>query len=200
MKTEKNRGYDFDVHATSFWHCFTVDEHVLNKIPRTRIGQLVMLFLRARYSMPVLMRLTQYYYRKSKRGGIFLAKIYWFFSAYFRRMNQVLNLFDHGYEPKIGPGVVFHHAGVCITSNTVIEPGVHIYRNVTFGNKDLGAPVIKSEAKIGSHAVVLGGVTVGRRAIVAPGSVVIKDVPDGMIAAGVPSKIIGEVTDDNYNF
>ncbi len=82
----------------------------------------------------------------------------------------------------------------------MIESGVHIYRNVTFGAKDGFAPHIKKEAKIGSHSVVLGRVTVGEKAIVAPGAVVVKDVPPGKIAAGVPARIIGDVTDERYNF
>ena len=96
-------------------------------------------------------------------------------------------------------GVVFHHTGVCITSGTIIEEGVHIYRNVTFGAKHGKAPYIKKYAKIGSH-FILGGVTVGERSIVAPGSVVVKDVPDGKIVAGIPAKVIMDVTEESYQF
>jgi serine O-acetyltransferase len=35
---------------------------------------------------------------------------------------------------------------------------------------------------------------------VAPGSVVLIDVPPGKVAAGVPARIIADVTDDNYSF
>lgn len=44
---------------------------------------------------------------------------------------------------------------------------------------------------VGSNAVILKGVTVGRGAVVAAGAVVNKDVPDFSIVGGVPAKVIG---------
>ena len=44
---------------------------------------------------------------------------------------------------------------------------------------------------IGSGAVILGGVRVGPNAIVAAGSMVNKDVPEGAIVGGCPAKVIG---------
>jgi len=147
----------------------------------------------SRYSMPVFMRLCQYFNHNGGRFNLLLSSI-------FARMNQVNNNFEHGANPKVAAGVVFHHTGVCITSDTLIDKGVHIYRNVTFGSKHGKAPHVKKYAKIASHSIVLGGVTVGERSIVAPGAVVVKDVPNDKIVAGVPAAVIGDVTDDNYNF
>lgn len=48
-------------------------------------------------------------------------------------------------------------------------------------------------AAIGSNATVLGGVTVGARAMVGAGAVVTRDVPDFAIVAGVPARVIGDV-------
>lgn len=45
-------------------------------------------------------------------------------------------------------------------------------------------------AWIGAGAIVLEGVRIGRGAVVAAGAVVRSDVPDGMIAAGVPARIV----------
>ena len=47
--------------------------------------------------------------------------------------------------------------------------------------------------------MVLGNVVIGKNAIVAPGAVVVKDVPDYKVAAGVPAKIIGDVQSKNYD-
>ncbi len=52
---------------------------------------------------------------------------------------------------------------------------------------------IKEGASIGSNATILCGITVGARSIVGAGSVVIADVPENVIVAGNPSKIIREI-------
>ena len=51
--------------------------------------------------------------------------------------------------------------------------------------------VVKRLASIGSNATILAGITIGEMAIVGAGSVVTSDVPDGVVVAGVPAKIIG---------
>jgi carbonic anhydrase/acetyltransferase-like protein (isoleucine patch superfamily) len=56
--------------------------------------------------------------------------------------------------------------------------------------------VIGEEALVGNGATVLDGVVVGRRALVAAGATVPPGmiIPDGMLAVGVPARVIGEVT------
>ncbi|WP_241157612.1 DapH/DapD/GlmU-related protein [Schaalia sp. ZJ1691] len=57
------------------------------------------------------------------------------------------------------------------------------------------APVIiEDDVWVGAHATILGGVTIGRGAIIAAGAVVTKDVAPGMIVAGVPAAPIRRVT------
>ncbi|HIV02255.1 MAG TPA: sugar O-acetyltransferase [Candidatus Aphodoplasma excrementigallinarum] len=46
---------------------------------------------------------------------------------------------------------------------------------------------------IGTGATVMPGVTVGENAIIAAGSVVTKDIPPGVVAAGIPAKVIKEI-------
>lgn len=189
------------MNANSLKECFYIDEHELNPVPNGIIRKIIALFLSSRYSMPVLMRLTQYYYLKSQKTPNYIKKKwYGLLSHISGRMNEVFNNFEHGVNPQIAAGVVFHHTCVCITSDTVIETGVHIYRNVTFGAKNGCSPYIKRNAKIASHSIIIGKVVIGEKAIVAPGAVVVKDVPSHKIAAGVPAAIIGDVTDVNYQF
>ncbi len=177
--------------AMSFRECFYFDQSEMNPTPPGVLRKLWSILFSSRYSMPVLMRLCQYFHNRGKFGKLI--------SIVLMRRNQSHNNFEHGCNPKIAAGVIFHHTGVCITSDTVIEKGVQIYRNVTFGSKDGQAPHIMENAKIASHAVVLG-VVVGEGSIVAPGAVVVKDVPAGKIVAGVPAKIIADVTDEKYQF
>lgn len=49
---------------------------------------------------------------------------------------------------------------------------------------------IKKNAWIGASATILPGVTIGENAVVAAGAVVSKDVPDNVLAGGIPAKII----------
>lgn len=51
--------------------------------------------------------------------------------------------------------------------------------------------LVKEGASIGANATILCGITIGENAFVGAGAVVIKDVPDYAIIAGVPAKIIG---------
>ncbi|MBP5190657.1 MAG: sugar O-acetyltransferase [Bacteroidales bacterium] len=53
--------------------------------------------------------------------------------------------------------------------------------------------VICRNAWLGANVTVLAGVTIGENAIVAAGSVVTKDIPDNMVAAGTPARIIREI-------
>ena len=48
---------------------------------------------------------------------------------------------------------------------------------------------------VGANAVVLEGVTVGKGSVVAAGAVVVRDVPPGVVVAGVPAKVIKRVGD-----
>lgn len=57
--------------------------------------------------------------------------------------------------------------------------------------------VIEQEVWIGSHATILGGVTIGRGSIVAAGAVVTKDVPPMTILGGVPAKVLGSVPQED---
>lgn len=51
---------------------------------------------------------------------------------------------------------------------------------------------VKRRASIGSHATIGAGVTIGEGALVGAGAVVLHDVPDHAIVAGVPARVIGD--------
>ncbi|MBN1981928.1 MAG: N-acetyltransferase [Chitinivibrionales bacterium] len=53
--------------------------------------------------------------------------------------------------------------------------------------------IIKKGASIGSGATILCNITIGEGAIIGAGSVVVKDVPPGVIVAGNPAKILRSI-------
>jgi UDP-2-acetamido-3-amino-2,3-dideoxy-glucuronate N-acetyltransferase len=97
------------------------------------------------------------------------------------------------------------HTFIC--EGVTIESGVFIGHGVTFINDRFprainadGEPkdssewecqttLVKEGASIGSGCTILGGVTIGKNALVGAGSVVTKDVPAGAVVAGNPARI-----------
>jgi acetyltransferase-like isoleucine patch superfamily enzyme len=58
---------------------------------------------------------------------------------------------------------------------------------------------IKKGASIGSGAVIMCGVTVGRKALIGAGAVVTKDVPDNATVAGVPARLVAKAQNKERN-
>jgi len=62
-----------------------------------------------------------------------------------------------------------------------------------------GKVILKRQASICPGSIILPGVTIGERSVVAPGSLVNKDVPDGVIVAGRPAKFLMTLEDGLEN-
>ena len=97
---------------------------------------------------------------------------------------------------------------VKIGKNAQIAPNVSIYtaghpihpdsRNTGY---EYGIPItIGDNVWIGGNAVILPGVTIGNNVIIGAGSVVGKDIPDNMIAAGNPCRVIREITENDRKY
>ena len=88
-----------------------------------------------------------------------------------------------------------HFGSIIINGGSVIGRNCKISHEVALGTKGagrgLGVPIIGDDVYIGAGAKVLGSIRINDRAIIGANAVVIKDVPEGAIVAGVPAKIIG---------
>jgi len=96
----------------------------------------------------------------------------------------------------IGEGVFFDHAmGVVVGETAEIGDGCTIYQGVTLGGTTLYKgtkrhPTLGRNVVVSAGAKVLGGFTVGDNAKIGANAVVIKPVPAGATAVGIPARII----------
>ena len=79
--------------------------------------------------------------------------------------------------------------GVDIQDNVQIGSHCSIYSWSTIDDKK-GKVTIKKNAKVGSHSVIMPGITVGENSVIGAFSFVNKDIPDNSVAFGVPAKVI----------
>jgi serine O-acetyltransferase len=130
-------------------------------------------------------RLTHWLW--TKRGGRLVARL---ISQFARAVTGV----------EIHPGAqigrrffIDHGMGVVIGETAEIGDDVLIYHGVTLGGRSMERikrhPTIGNNVTIGAGARVLGPVYIGDRVQIGANSVVVKDIPAGAVATGVPAKI-----------
>jgi len=95
-----------------------------------------------------------------------------------------------GYKTDIG-AFTYINAKYGVVLEELVQIGSHcsLYSISTIDDKT-GKIHMKKNSKLGSHSTVLPGVTVGTNSIVGAHSLVIEDIPDNVIAFGVPAKVI----------
>ena len=117
---------------------------------------------------------------------------------------------DYGSNIHLGERVFFNFncvvLDVCevrIGDYTLFGPGVQILTPMhPFDAKlrrqqEFGKPIeIGADVWVGGGALILAGVRVGSRSVIGAGSVVVRDIPDGVFAAGNPCRVIRDVGDD----
>lgn len=94
---------------------------------------------------------------------------------------------------EIGGGLLLPHPnGVVIHPSVRIGPNCLIMQQVTLGaNRGRGGvPILGGHVDIGPGARVLGPLAIGNHAVIGANAVVLRDVPDGATAVGVPARII----------
>ncbi len=102
---------------------------------------------------------------------------------------QHIEQFKLGYKTDIGAFTYINAKnGVVIGDYVQIGSHCSIYSVSTIDNKE-GPITIKTNCKIGSHSVIMPGVTIGENSVIGAFSFVNRDVPPNAIAFGVPVKI-----------
>lgn len=129
-------------------------------------------------------RVANFLYRKKiplvpKLLQLFIFIVYNSYIPYQSQIGKKTNL---GYG---GIGVVIHSRAV-IGENVMIGPNVTI--GGRSGKKDV--PIIGNSVYIATGAKILGNINVGNNSIIGANAVVIHDVPENAVVAGVPAKII----------
>ena len=116
---------------------------------------------------------------------------------------------DYGSNIELGERVFFNFncivLDVCrirIGDFSLFGPAVQIYtplhplNAVQRRREEYGKPIdIGSDVWVGGGAIILGGVNIGSRAVIGAGSVVTRDIPEGVFAAGNPCRVIRAITE-----
>jgi len=102
------------------------------------------------------------------------------------------------YGAQFGGGLLLHTSvGIVIASKVKIGNNCTILSQVAIAHKGdgkgLGAPKIGDNVKLMNGCKIIGPITIGNNCIIGANAVVLTDIPDNCIVAGVPAKIIKKI-------
>ncbi len=115
---------------------------------------------------------------------------------------------DYGSNIYLGQRVFFNFncvvldvCPVTIGDFTLFGPAVQIYTAThpldaqLRRTQEFGKPIeIGADVWVGGGSIICPGVTIGAKSVIGAGSVVTKDIPSGVVAAGNPCRVIREIT------
>jgi serine O-acetyltransferase len=111
--------------------------------------------------------------------------------------SRISELFAVDIHPaaRLGRGIMIDHAtGVVIGETAVVEDDVSMLHGVTLGGTGKGAgdrhPKIRRGVLLSMGAKILGNIEIGEYSRVGAGSVVLRSVPPGCTAVGIPAKLV----------
>jgi serine O-acetyltransferase len=116
-------------------------------------------------------------------------RIYWFLF----RIVETLTGVSFTKAVEIGPGLRIHHFGnIFVHSGVKMGANCTLRQGVTIGNRHEGGgvPVLGNDVELGAYSQVLGEIRIGDGARIGALSVVLKDVPPGATAVGIPARIL----------
>jgi len=109
---------------------------------------------------------------------------------------------DLPWQAAVGAGLAITHGwGLVLSPGATLGKNVTLFHGATIGQRDRLAadgtriteyPVLEDEVWVGPHAIIVGGVTVGRGSRIAGGAFVTDRIPPYAIVAGNPATIVKE--------
>jgi len=122
----------------------------------------------------------------------------------------IIRLLEKKSKLRIDNNVGISGGSICVGKEVVIEDEVMLGANVLIADTDFHSVepynrryrkdrvrsekiVIKKKVFIGMNTIILKGVTIGENTVVGAGSIVTKNIPANVVAAGNPCKVIREI-------
>jgi serine O-acetyltransferase len=111
--------------------------------------------------------------------------------------------FDISPRTAIGPGFYLgHFGGIVISPFAVLGANVNVAKGATIGatsrGSRKGAPTLEDRVWVGANATIVGRITVGHDALIAPGAYVNFDVPSRAVVLGNPGKVVAQTGSEGY--
>jgi len=107
---------------------------------------------------------------------------------------------DLSWKIDAGPGLAITHGwGLVVSPGARIGSNCTLFHGVTLGRRDqISAdgsrltryPILEAEVWVGPHAIIVGGVTVGRGSRIGGGAFVSKDIPPYSVVSGNPAVVV----------
>lgn len=140
----------------------------------------------------VKFRICNYFY--SNRNILIYKLLYKLMNLHMRKLQ-----YKYGIEIPIGCNIgegltIPHNGGIVINGNAVIGKNCTILQGVTIGANTFKdryrVAKIGDNVMIGAGAKLIGPICIGDDVTIGANSIVTKDIPDGVVVAGIPAKII----------
>lgn len=152
---------------------------------------------RGEWSRPGFLALAAYRFgvwRMGVRPKLLRAPLSLVYRLFYVRCRNVYGI-ELPYSATVGRRVVIEHqGGIVVHGNTVIGDGCILRQGCTLGIRRLDrlddAPTLEEGVALGAGCAVLGGVTLGAGCTIGANAVVLKDVPAGAVAVGIPAKVL----------